>query len=65
MVQPGDSFWRIAEQQLAQQLGAPPTTAAITTYWVQLVDRNADRLVEAGNPDLLHPGQVLVLPGTG
>lgn len=64
-VQPGDSFWRIAEQQVTQQLGHPPSTAEITTYWAQLVDLNASRLVQPGNPDLVLPGQVLLLPGTG
>jgi nucleoid-associated protein YgaU len=31
-------------------------------YWAQLVDANRDRLVDPDDPDLLLPGQVLVLP---
>jgi nucleoid-associated protein YgaU len=31
-------------------------------YWHRLIAANGDRLVDAGNPDLLYPGQVLVLP---
>ena len=61
----GDSFWRIAEQQVTQQLGHPPTVDEVTAYWVQLLDLNADRLVRLGNPNLIYPGQVLVLPAAG
>jgi nucleoid-associated protein YgaU len=31
-------------------------------YWRRLIDANRDRLVDPGNPDLLLPGQELVLP---
>jgi hypothetical protein len=31
-------------------------------YWRRLIDTNRDRLVDPGNPDLLVPGQELVLP---
>jgi nucleoid-associated protein YgaU len=32
-------------------------------YWVQLVAANTGNLVHPGNPDLIYPGQVLVVPG--
>jgi len=60
-VAPGDSFWSIAEEVVADEAGAEPTEAAVLDYWLVLVDANRDRLV-SGDPDLLLPGQVLDLP---
>jgi nucleoid-associated protein YgaU len=34
----------------------------IGTYWRRVVSANSDRLVHAGVPDLIFPGQALVLP---
>lgn len=62
-VQPGDSFWTIAEDETARRLGREPTVAEVTALWADILDANADRLVEPGNPDLILPGQVMVLPG--
>jgi DNA-binding SARP family transcriptional activator len=58
----GDSFWSLAEEQLTAALGRAPTDSEIDPYWRELIDANADRLVEPGNPNLLHPGQRLVTP---
>jgi DNA-binding SARP family transcriptional activator len=61
-VAPGDHFWKLAEQQLADTWGRPPTTAEVTGYWQDLVDANRDRLAPPGDPNLIHPGQVFVTP---
>jgi nucleoid-associated protein YgaU len=61
-VQTGDSFWSIAERVVSERLGHTATNAEVTPYWVQLVHANGDRLVEPGNPNLIYPGQVMVLP---
>lgn len=50
VVQPGDHLWSIAERS------AP---GDVVPYWVALVEANRDRLAD---PDLVLPGQVLVLP---
>ncbi|MFP3901545.1 MAG: LysM peptidoglycan-binding domain-containing protein, partial [Acidimicrobiia bacterium] len=63
-VAPGDNFWVIAEAQLAAAWGRPPTDAEIVPYWQELIDRNHDRLVPPGDPDLVFPGQVFVTPAT-
>lgn len=57
----GDNFWDIAE---ATVLEAQPdaSQAQVTSYWLELIDANADQLVEAGNADLILPGQVFELP---
>lgn len=58
VVQPGEHFWSIAEQVVADRSLAEP----VGWYWRRLVDANRDRLVDPDDPDLLHPGQELVLP---
>lgn len=57
----GDSFWRIAERQV-RLVDPDADVRTIATYWLLLVEENVDQLVVAGNPDLLHVGQVLTLP---
>jgi nucleoid-associated protein YgaU len=61
-VQPGDSFWRIAESSLASAWGRPPTDREIDPYWRGLIAANRDRLTVRDNPDLLVPGQMLRTP---
>jgi nucleoid-associated protein YgaU len=59
----GDSFWSIAEESLAEATpGEPPDDAAITRYWRRIVQANRDRLADPANPDLLLPGQTIVVP---
>ena len=62
VVQPGDSMWSIARHELRGRLGRPPTNAEVDPYWRSLIEANRDRLVEPGNPDLIHPGQTFTLP---
>ena len=58
----GDSFWSIAEAQVTIRLGRTPTDTEVVEPWLALIDANRDRLLDPGDPDLLHPGQVLRLP---
>jgi hypothetical protein len=60
----GDSFWTIAQEALAERSGQTPTDAETATYWRQLVEANRDRLVDRDNPDLIFPGQRLVVPSS-
>jgi hypothetical protein len=60
-VTPGDTFWSIAEEALADR-GSFPTQPEIVRYWRQLIATNQSRLAAPANPDLLLPGQSLVLP---
>jgi len=69
-VQPGDHLWSIAARQVSgvgpRALGpgsaSPPSTADIHAYWVRLIEANEARFVVAGQPALIRPGQVRVLP---
>jgi nucleoid-associated protein YgaU len=58
----GDHLWAVAERTLAGARGAAPADAEVTAYWRALVDANQGRLADPSNPDLVFPGQVLVLP---
>jgi hypothetical protein len=59
----GDNFWVIAQRRVRLDLGREGTEAEIRGYWLALMELNAPRMVEPGNPNLLLPGQVLRLPG--
>jgi nucleoid-associated protein YgaU len=60
-VEAGDSFWSIAAETVAPA-GGEPNDRQVRAYWRRLVDANRGRLIDAGNPDLLVPGQHLVVP---
>jgi hypothetical protein len=67
LVQPGDHLWNIAERIVGHvmghdALGRVPSDADVARYWLQLVSANRDRLVDADHPDLILPGQRLVVP---
>lgn len=59
-VEPGDSLWRIAEQQVA---GVAPrnSEAAVSHYWALMVEANRTTL-RSGDPSLIYPGEIVVLP---
>lgn len=61
-VQPGDHLWGIAATHLSSAGSDTVTDADVVPYWQQVIEHNRDRLVDPGNPDLIVPGQVLVLP---
>lgn len=58
----GDSFWSIAAEAVADARGAEPDERAVCRYWQRLIEENRSQLVDPTNPDLLYPGQRLVLP---
>lgn len=57
-VAPGDSFWTLAEEAVADH----GQGGSVDAYWRRLIEANRHRLVDPATPDLLYPGQVLVLP---
>lgn len=60
-VEPGDHLWGIAEQTLARAWGRAPSEGETAGYWRRLVEANEGRLA-SGDPDLIYPGEQLVLP---
>ena len=63
-VEPGDHFWRLAENQLAAAWGRQPTDTEIAPYWSQVVEQNLDRLAPPHDPNLIYPNQTFVMPAT-
>lgn len=61
-VRSGDHFWSVAERTLRQAWGHPPSDREVDRYWRALVQLNVSMLRDAGNPDLIFPGQVMALP---
>lgn len=60
-VKAGEHFWAIAEHVVGLRSG-PSTQEQVREYWLRLIEANRQSLVEPGNPDLIMPGQVFVLP---
>jgi nucleoid-associated protein YgaU len=60
VVSPGDSLWRIAEQDLAARSGIPPSDAAVAQAWPSWWAANRDAVGE--DPDLISPGTRLRPP---
>lgn len=61
VVAPGDHFWGLASAHLAAILRRPPSDAEIVPYWLEVVDANR-RHIRSGDPDLIYPGEEVVLP---
>lgn len=64
VVERGDSLWRIAAEQLAARDGVDAedlSSARVAAYWMDVVTANRDRL-RSGDPDLIYPGERIVLP---
>ena len=62
VVRPGDSFWSIAAAHLGEGSGRPPSAGQLGSYWWQLVEANALDLPVRGDPNLLFPGDFVILP---
>jgi len=59
VVQPGDHLWHIAEQTIEDHADMAPKVGTITRYWKRLI---AENFPLGTNPDLIIPGQTIVLP---
>ncbi|NNC93050.1 MAG: hypothetical protein HKN80_11235 [Acidimicrobiia bacterium] len=61
-VRRGDHLWGLSEQHLQRVLGrASLGEHEIARYWVQVIAANRD-VIRSGDPDLVHPGEVITLP---
>jgi hypothetical protein len=60
----GDNLWDIAAREIAAATSRQPqdlSAAEIAPYWRQVIHANRQRL-RSGDPDLIYPDEVLVLP---
>jgi len=60
VVEPGDSLWRIAAHILRSGGDGEPSNADIARFWPAIYDTN--RALIGDNPNLIFPGQRLVIP---
>jgi len=64
VVAPGDSLWELAARQVAAASARPRETVGdgeIAPYWTRVCDANRERLA-SGDVDLIHPGELVILP---
>ena len=64
IVEKGDHLWSISADHLEQRLTLRPTDAEIVPYWRTVIEVNRDRL-RSGDPDLIYPGETVLLPDAG
>jgi nucleoid-associated protein YgaU len=64
VVEQGDHLWRTSAEHLATVLGRPAEDAEIDPYWRSVIEVNVQSLI-SGDPDLIYPGETVVLPPTG
>ncbi len=64
VVEKGDHLWSISADHLQASTGEEPSAAEITPVWVEVIEANRARL-RSGDPDLIYPGETVVLPPTG
>jgi nucleoid-associated protein YgaU len=63
----GDNLWTIAGDRLAEAHSGGAgelTTREVAAYWLRVVEANAPNL-RSGDPDLIYPGETIVLPPVG
>ena len=56
----GDSLWKIANSLLTSD-GSTASGSSVSDLWRSICEKN--RVLIGDNPNLIHPGQVLQLPG--
>ena len=62
-VRPGDDFWSIAEEVVRRNPEVP--SMSVARYWAALLAANKGRLPVPGDPNLLFPGDRILLPPIG
>ncbi len=61
-VRRGDHLWSLSEHHLSRVLGRSDLgDHEIARYWVRVIEANRGT-IRSGNPDLIYPGEVIVLP---
>lgn len=61
VVQPGDSIWSVSSRHAERNRSGPVPISLVIEVWRQVVELNRDR-IRSGDPDLIHPGEMLLLP---
>lgn len=64
VVERGDHLWKISQNHLDQRLGRTAGPDEVAGFWRSLIEANRE-LIRSGDPDLIYPGEVVVLPPSG
>jgi nucleoid-associated protein YgaU len=64
VVEPGDHLWKISQDHLDRELGRRARVGEVAPYWIAVIEANRDGL-RSGDPDLIFPGEVVLLPTAG
>jgi nucleoid-associated protein YgaU len=63
-VRRGDHLWSISKGRMETVLRAAVEDAEVAPYWRRVVEMNRPRL-RSGDPDLIFPGETVLLPAVG
>jgi len=64
VVEKGDHLWSISAEHLEQRMARHPRDMEVASYWHQVIEVNRHRL-QSGDPDLIYPGETVLLPEVG
>jgi hypothetical protein len=62
VIRPGDHLWAVAAGTLRAAWGVQPDEATLARYWWRLLELNRPYLPDRSNPDLVFPGDRILLP---
>lgn len=60
----GDHLWKISRTHLTESLTREVSNSEVSPYWREVIAENTPKL-RSGDPDLIYPGEVVVLPEVG
>ena len=63
-VEGGDHLWKLSKARLLAVLGREPEDSEVSPYWRTVIEANRDGL-RSGDPNLIYPGEEVVLPPPG
>ena len=63
-VERGDHLWKLSEARLFEVLGREPEDSEVSPYWRTVIKTNGDSL-RSGDPNLIYPGEEVMLPAAG
>jgi hypothetical protein len=61
VVRLGDDMWKLAKQRLSAVRGREVSDTELAPYWLKVVATNL-ATIKSGDPDLIFPGEILLLP---
>jgi nucleoid-associated protein YgaU len=61
VVESGDNLWTLAARHLEHSGHRAESAEEIAPYWMMVVEANRDR-IRSGDPDLIYPGEEILLP---